>query len=96
MADFATQTGLSFDPPAVHHPVPAALAGISGIIDAHVAAHLGGGSTAEYWINMRTPAYKLLRHGYLHLSSTYGGFNQPQFSAGGAMTGRRQRIVQAG
>ncbi|PRQ09702.1 phospholipase effector Tle1 domain-containing protein [Enhygromyxa salina] len=97
MADFAMQTGLTFDPPAVHHPIPAALAGVSGTIDAHVAAHLAGTtSTAQHWIGMRGAAFRRLRHDYLHFSASYGSVNQPQFSAGGPMTGQRQRIVQAG
>ncbi|KIG18385.1 hypothetical protein DB30_00670 [Enhygromyxa salina] len=97
MADFATETGLTFESVTAHHPIPGALAEIYATVNAHVAAHLAGtASTAEHWINMRTPAYRRLRHDYLHFSASYGGFNQPQFSAGGAMSGRRQRIVQAG
>lgn len=99
MANFAIESGLTFEPVADHHPVPAALAGIRDTIDAHVAAHRGGGSTAEHWINMRGAAFQALRHDFLHWSGYYGatmGANDPQFSNGDAMTGTRQRIVQAG
>lgn len=96
MADFASETGLRFESIAVHHPIPAALAEVRDIIAAHVA---GGTSTPEHWINMRSAAFERLRHDYLHFSAYYGstmGANAPQFSDGGAMHGRRQRIVQAG
>ena len=98
MADFATQTGLTFEPVSAHHPIPGALAAVSATIDAHVAAHVAGTSvsTAAHWINMRGPVWQRLRHDYLHFSASYGGVNGPQFSAGGAMSGRRERIVQAG
>ena len=99
MADFAAETGLSFEPVSVHHPVPAALAEVHGTINDHVAAHVAGSisSTAEHWIDMRGEAFRRLRHDYLHFSAYYGSIaNAPQFSSGGAMNGRRQRIVQAG
>ena len=74
-----------------------ALATIDGLVDAHVSAHEGGGSTAEHWINMRTPAYRRLRHDYLHFSSYYGNIaNGPQFTNNDPINGRRQRIVQDG
>lgn len=101
MADFASETGLSFEPMSVHHPVPPELAEVHGIINAHVAAHVAGAatSTAEHWISMRGEAFQRLRHDYLHFSAYFGstlGANAPQFSEGGAMSGERQRIVQAG
>jgi hypothetical protein len=98
MANFATESGLTFDAIADHYPVPNGLAAIRDIIDAHVAAHRGGGSTAEHWINMRGP-FKQLRHDHLHWSANYGewgGANDPQWSNGDPMTGTRKRIVQAG
>jgi hypothetical protein len=99
MADFAIESGLTFDPIATHHPIPPALHGIRDTVAAHVAAHRGGGSTAEHWINMRSPAFRVLRNQYLHFSAYYGatmGANDPQFDTGNALTGNRQRIVQAG
>jgi hypothetical protein len=100
MHDFAIETGLTFDPVDVHHPIPDALAEVRDIVAAHVAATVGGtASTPTHWIDMRGETFKRLRHDYLHFSAFYGstlGANAPQWSAGGAMTGQRQRIVQAG
>lgn len=100
MADFAITTGLTFDPPTVHHPVPGPLAAIDGMLAAYVATHTGGAtSTAEDWIGARGPVFQMLRHDYLHFSAYYGstaGANAPQWGAGDAMGGLRQRIVQAG
>jgi hypothetical protein len=100
MAKFAAETGLTFDPVSDHHPIPPSLAEVADIVDAHVAAHLGGTtSTAAHWINMRGETFKRLRHDFLHFSAYYGstmGANAPQWTAGGAMDGRRQRVVQAG
>jgi hypothetical protein len=100
MADFASTTGLTFHPIADHYPIPDDLAVVAGMIAAHVATHTGAAtSTAQTWINMRGAAFQALRHDYLHFSAYYGstaGSNAPQWSAGGAMTGARQRIVQAG
>lgn len=100
MADYASKTGLSFEPVAEHHPIPQELAEIRDLVAAHVAEHDGGNtSTAEHWIEMRGPAFQTLRHDYLHFSAFYGstmGANAPQWSTGGQMAGRRQRVVQAG
>lgn len=96
MTAFAERTGLNFDPIDQHYPIPGALAAIKALVDAHVAAHEGGGSTAEHWINMNTPVYRTLRHDYLHFSAYYNISNPPQWSNGDAMNGVRQRIVQDG
>jgi len=101
MADFASETGLIFEPVDVHHPVPPELAMIHRILNAHVAAHLAGTATSNsrYWINKRGATFAELRHDYLHFSAYYGspmGAHAPQFSEGGAMSGERQRVVQAG
>ena len=98
MAEFATETGLTFDSVAQHHPVPPDLATVEGLIAAHVAAQVAGTgtSTAEHWLNQRGPVFQHLRNQYLHFSASYGSVNQPQFSAGGAKNGQRQRIVQWG
>lgn len=100
MANFATETGLTFDPIDDHFPIPPALHGIRDTIAAHVAAHLGGTtSTANHWINMRGPEFQRLRHDYLHFSAFYGstlGGNAPHFTGDNPMTGRRQRVVHPG
>jgi hypothetical protein len=97
MANFAIESGLTFEPIATHFPVPPALAEVQGLIDAHVAAHRGGGSTAAHWINMRSPAFKQLRNRYLHFSAFYGDIGmEPHWTTGDPMTGRRQRVVHAG
>jgi hypothetical protein len=98
MADFAMQSGLTFEPPSERFPIPDALAEIAGAVAAHVAAHLAGAtSTAERWIDDWSDLHKQLRHDYLHFSAYYGSIGMaPQFSAGGAMNGTRKRIVQPG
>jgi hypothetical protein len=94
MAEFAMQTGLIFDPTIERFPIPPALATIQALVAAHVA---GGASTAEFWINMRTPDYRKLRHDYLHFSAYYGNVsNAPQFTNDDPLNGQRQRIVQVG
>lgn len=100
MADFATTTGLTFEPVPQHYPVPGPLAVIDGLLASYVAMHTPGAtSRAEDWIAARGPDFQLLRHDYLHFSAYYGstaGANAPQWGAGGAMGGLRQRIVQDG
>jgi hypothetical protein len=100
MADFAITTGLTFEPVPEHYPVPSPLATIDGLIASYVAMHTPGAtSQAADWIDARGPEFQHLRHGYLHFSAYYGstmGANAPQWSAGGAMAGVRQRIVQDG
>lgn len=99
MAYFASQTGLRFDSISTHHPIPAALASIESLVDAHVDAHVAGTttSTATHWWVMRTPDYKRLRHRYLHFSSFYGNIaNAPQFTNDDPMNGTRERVVQDG
>jgi hypothetical protein len=100
MANFATETGLTFDPIDDHFPVPTALHGIRDTIAAHVAAHLGGTrSTSNHWISMRGADFQRLRHGYLHFSAYYGstlGAHTPHFTGDNAMTGERRRLVYAG
>ena len=97
MVQFAAETGLRFQSAGGRYPIPSALASIDALVDAHVAAHSGGGSTAAHWLNMRTPDYRRLRHDYLHFSSFYGGVaNPPQFTSDDPMNGQRQRVVQNG
>lgn len=99
MANFAGETGLRFESIAVHHPVPVELAEIRELVDAHVAAHLGGTirSNPEHWIDMRGEAFRRLRHDYLHFSARYGAVGMgPQFTNDDPMDGVRQRVIQHG
>jgi hypothetical protein len=101
MANFAAETGLRFEPVDEPWPIPPELSEVRDIIDAHVADHVAGTitSNADHWINMRGDTFKRLRHDYLHFSAYYGstmGAHAPQFSDGGAMRGRRERVVQRG
>jgi hypothetical protein len=99
MANFAIESGLTFEPVGDHHPIPVLLLGVNATIAAHVAAHRGGGSTSGHWIDMRGADFQTLRHDYLHWSGYYGatmGANDPQFTNNDPLAGQRRRVVQAG
>jgi len=98
MADYATQKQLVWSSGlTANYPITGDLVAAKATIEGAVR-----GSPApdqDTWMNSMAPWHKQLRHRYLHMSSFYGstvGANAPQWTAGGELTGRRRRVVQAG
>lgn len=98
MAEYATQKQLAWSGNLnARYALTGAMATVKGQIEGVIHGSPKPGQ--DYWMNSLAGWHKTLRHGYLHMSATYGstaGANAPQWTNDDNIAGRRRRIVQAG
>lgn len=94
MADFANRKGVNFTSRLmIDNAIPPALKEAELLLASSCA------TSADYWSCLNNAMLKKLRHDYLHLSAYYGsamGCNEPNFTGGNPVHGRRKRIIHDG
>lgn len=94
MAGFASSNGVNFTSRLlIKNAIPPALKEVESLLSSSCA------SSPDFWTSSNTPMLRALRHNYLHFSAYYGsiiGCNEPYFTDGGPVYGRRKRVIHDG